>query len=123
MKTLLISISLFLISSFALCQNIIQSDTSINKTIGIADTFDLQFIHWPSPGFGWKLYSEYDTTVISIKKISSKLMEGNFPKGGKYINTIQFKGNKSGEVILEYFWGRPWLKEKLKRCQIKIIIK
>jgi predicted secreted protein len=122
MKTLLSSISLLLISLFSLCQNIIHSDTSITKTIKVNDTFDLQFVDWPSPGLGWKLYSEYDSTIISIKEVSSKLMEGNFLIGGKYINTIQFKGNKYGEISLEYFYGRPWLKEKLHRCQIKIII-
>ena len=122
-KTALLSIILFLSGFNSYCQEIIQSDTEIAKFIKINDTIDLQFLDWPSPGIGWKLYSDYDTTLISIKGKSSRLMEGDFPKGGRYIKTVQYKGKKPGEVRLEYFWGRSWLKEKIYYCRIKFFIK
>jgi hypothetical protein len=121
-KTILLSSVLLIICSTSFCQDIIQSDTDITKSIRVNDTIDLQFLDWPSPGIGWRLYSEYDTTIISINVISSKLMEGNFQFGGKYIKTVQYIGKKTGEVRLEYFWGRPWLQEKLNYCRIAIII-
>jgi len=122
-KTIFLSIALLFLTSTSWGQNIIRSDTAITKTIKVNDTIELQFLDWPSPGIGWKLYSDYDTSLISIKEKSLKLMEGNFPIGGKYIRTIQYKGKKPGEVRLEYFWGRPWLKEKLHRCQIQFKIR
>ena len=123
MKAILYSIIFLLLGSNSYCQNIIQSDTEITKIIKVNDTIDLQFIDWPSAGIGWKLYSDYDTTLISIKGKSSRLMDGDFPKGGRYINTIQYTGKNPGEVKLEYYWGRPLLKEKIYYCRIEINVK
>jgi hypothetical protein len=119
MKVLLFSVSL-LIHFTTFSQNIISGDTEINKTINVKDTFDLEFLH--GDGFAWWSDSNYDSTLISIKFKSSRLMEGNLPIGGKQIHKIQFKGKNPGEVKLDFYWGRPWLKEKLHTCLIIITI-
>jgi hypothetical protein len=113
---------LILLTKITLCQNLIQSDTSIEKTIRVNDTIDLQFLDWPSPGICWTLYSKYDTSMISMRLKSTKPLT-QFPKGGKWISTIQYKAKKPGEVKLEYYWGRPWLKEQKYLCKLSIIIK
>lgn len=123
MKTVLLSTILLFISSLSWCQNLIQSNTEINKTINLNDTINLQFVDWPSPGMFWQLDSNYDTTLILIKEKSFKLMEGNFPKGGKYIRTIQYKGKKPGEVRLVYTFKRHSLNEETYFCKIDFIIK
>jgi hypothetical protein len=121
-KKIIASIAFLFMGLISRGQNIIEFDTDITRTIKVNDTIDLQFLDWPSPGIRWQLYSAYDTTIISIINKSSRLMEGNFQVGGKYIRTIQYKGMKPGHVELEYFWGRPWLKEKIYCCRIEIII-
>jgi predicted secreted protein len=123
MKSIKIIIIFLLLHGISIGQQPIKSDTIINRVINLYDKFDLEFVDWPSPGYGWKLYSEYDSTILSISQVSTILIEGNFPDGGKYISTIQFKGMKKGKITLEYFYGRSWKKEKLYRCQLNILIK
>jgi hypothetical protein len=121
-KKIIASIAFLFMGLISGGQNIIEFDTDITRTIKVNDTIDLQFLDWPSPGIRWQLYSAYDTTILSIINKSSRLMEGNFQYGGKYIRTVQYVGLKPGRVELEYFWGRPWLKEKLYYCRLEIII-
>ena len=123
LKTLIFSVLLIFIGSMSWCQNLIDSDTEIDKQININDTIDLQFVDWPSPGLFWILDSEYDTTLLSIKEKSHKLMQGYLPFGGKCIRTIQYKGKNKGKVNLEYTYGRPWRKEIMYICKIIITIK
>jgi predicted secreted protein len=109
--------------SVTFSQNQIKSDTSINKTINVKETFDLQFVDWPSPGLCWQLYSNFDSTILTITKVSYEVMKNNFPKGGKWIKTLRFQGNQPGDVKLEYYYGRLWLNEKLHKCELNIHIK
>ena len=120
MKIQLFFLVSILIYSNTFSQNIIKEDTEINETIRVNDTIDLEFLH--GDGFAWWSDTNYDSTLISVKFKSSRLMEGNLPKDGKQIHTIQFKGKKPGKVNLEFYWGRPWLKEKLYTCLIAIQI-
>jgi len=120
MKVLLLVIASFLIYSSTFSQNIITGDTEINKTINVKDTFDLEFLH--GDGIAWWPDPNNDSTIISIKFKSSRLMEGNLPFGGKQIHTIQFEGKSPGKVSLDFYWGRPWLKEKLHICHITVLI-
>jgi predicted secreted protein len=122
-RSLILLIFLFSTVSVAFSQNQIKSDTSINKTINVKETFDLQFVDWPSPGLCWQLYSTFDSTILSITKVSDEVMKNNFPKGGKWITTLRFQGNQPGDIKLEYFYGRLWLHEKLHKCEISIHIK
>jgi predicted secreted protein len=122
-RSLLLSIFLFPAVSLVFSQNPIKSDTSINKTIKVHETFDLQFVDWPSPGLCWQLYSSFDSTILSITMVSDEVMKNNFPKGGKWIKTLRFQGNQPGDVKLEYFYGRLWLDEKLNKCELNIHIK
>ncbi len=102
-------------------QGIIRHDTVIKKVIAVNDTFSLDFLYWPSPGICWALYSEYDTTQLSIRETFVRLLEGK-QFGGKYVATWRYIGLKPGEVTLEYYWGRPWLKEKEYQCLIEVFI-
>ena len=120
MKRIIISIS-FLLASFILFgQNIINNDTTIRITISLNKAFDLKFEDWPSPGIIWYLPDSSNASELSIKLIKQELKEGEKPEGGKYISTYNYKIKAKGEYILEYFYGRLWLKEKSKKCIVKI---
>ena len=101
-------------------QKYISSDTVINQKIKAGESFELKFVNLPGAGYIWKADSSYNKSIIKIEEVSSVVMEGNGPKGGRYIATIKFTGIKPGNTIIEYFYGRPWLSEWLHRCQIKI---
>lgn len=103
-------------------QELINKEMEIDRKVKIADTIDLSFVVSPGAGMVWKLYSEYDSTIISISHKSHELMAGDFPIGGRYIETIQCKALKPGSVVLDFYYGRTWLKEKLYRCRIRINI-
>ena len=103
-------------------QTPIQSDTVIEKEINVGECFDLQFLDSPGSGYGWTLTSQYDTTTLSIRLISSRLLVGDGPKGGQYIRTYTFKGLNNGTVNLKYAYGRPWLEEQLYHCCITVRI-
>jgi predicted secreted protein len=122
MKPLTIIVLLLITVISALGQNFIDSDSVIYKKLEINESFDLQFVDRPSPGMLWSINTKYDSTMITIKEISSKLMEGDFPIGGRYVKTVEFTGIKKGEIVLEYSIGRPWIKEILHTCQISIEI-
>jgi len=98
---------------------VIQTDTEIDTAIRVNDTVDLQFLNGPGCGAGWNQYSGYDTTVIRVRLKSDRLMDGQKPVGGRHIETLQFRALKPGEANLEFFLGRPWLKEKNACCRIR----
>jgi len=123
MKNLISFISLLFISSFCLCQNVIRTDTTIIQTISEKESFELRFENWPGTGYGWYLPENYDSTKVTTYLRKEELMEGYGAKGGKYISTYVYTGLTSGTFLLEYSYGRPWLKEKLKKCNLKIIVK
>ena len=101
-------------------QKYISSDTSITQKIKSGNSFELKFVNLPGAGYIWKADSSYDKSIIAIREVSSVVMEGNAAAGGHFINTIEFIGKKPGNTIIDYFYGRPWLKEWLYKCQIKI---
>jgi hypothetical protein len=123
MKNLISFVSLLFISSFCLCQKVIQTDTIIIQTISVKDSFELRFENWPGPGYGWYLPLNHDSTQVTIHLRKEELMEGYGAKGGKYISTYVYTGLTRGAFLLEYYYGRPWLKEKLRKCNLKIIVK
>lgn len=47
-------------------------------------------------------------------------MNGYGPKGGKYIYTYEYTGLIKGTYHFEYVFGRPWLNQKLKKCNLII---
>ncbi|MGA3012563.1 MAG: protease inhibitor I42 family protein [Bacteroidales bacterium] len=101
-------------------QKYISSDTVITQKIKSGTSFELKFVNLPGAGYIWQADSVYDKSIITIKDVSSVVMEGNATGGGHFINTIEFIGKKQGSTIIEYFYKRPWLKEWLYKCQIKI---
>lgn len=111
-----------LISTFCISQNFIHSDTTIIKTISLGESFELSFENSPGTGYAWYLSENYDSTLVSIQFQKQELMEGYFPIGGKYITTYKYTGLTHGTFLLEYSYGRPWLKAILKRCNLKIIV-
>jgi hypothetical protein len=50
-------------------------------------------------------------------------MEGSYPVGGKYIVTYFVKGLEKRCINWVYFYGRPWLKDRLYKCKIIIRMK
>lgn len=118
MKILIPLFVILLASCAVYSQHVISSDEDINRTLSVKDTFDLEFLH--SCGYCWWSDRAYDTTLVSVRFISSRLIEGQLPKGGDQIHTIRFEGLKSGSVRIEFFWGRPWLKEKLHTCAVNV---
>ncbi|MCX6280919.1 MAG: protease inhibitor I42 family protein [Bacteroidetes bacterium] len=122
MKNVISGIALLLLSTTALAQGYIQSDTTINKTIKLKESFELQFVHCPGCGYSWGLMKKCDSTVISIQLVSDEVMAGNGPVGGHYISTYKYTGLATGSYLLEYFYRRPWLKEYLFKCSLTIIV-
>jgi predicted secreted protein len=122
MKTLILSLSIFFVSLLTMSQNIIRSDTIIEKAIHINESFDLQFLESPGAGYCWSL-EKSDTSNILIRFLRKDLLEGDKPRGGRYISTYKFIGQNNGNYLLTYTYGRPWLNEKLYRCVLKIDIK
>ena len=107
----------------SLGQRPINSDTIIKKSIIVNEGFEIKFLECPGAGYGWNLSTPYDTTVLSIRQISSELMEGNYRIGGHYVTTYYFKGLKKKNLTLVYYYQRPWLKDRLFKCKIMIKIK
>ena len=118
MKKIVIAISFLLLSEFTIAQ--IQSDTTINKTIRLNESFELQFVHLPGAGYSWDLMKKCDSNIISIQLICNEVMAGNGPVGGHYISTYKYTGLHKGTYLLEYFYRRPWLKEYLYKCSLTI---
>jgi predicted secreted protein len=123
MKTTIFSVTFILLSTFCLSQNPIQKDTTLTKTINVGESFELRFEDSPGTAYVWYLNENYDSTQVTIQQQKEELIEGYKPKGGKYITSYVYTGLTSGTFFLEYYFGRPWLKEKLKRCKLKIIVK
>ncbi len=123
MKTAISSITFILISSFCLSQNPIQTDTTISRIINIGESFELRFENSPGTAYVWYLPENYDSTQVTIHLKKEELAEGFKPKGGKYISTYEYTGLTSGTFLLEYSYGRLGLKEKLRKCNLKIIVK
>lgn len=121
MKTPLLIFTLLLIICFCDAQEVIRSDTSILKTIGVNESFELRFEDLPGAGYMWRLSENSDTTWVKIELVKKELMEGYQPIGGKYISIYAYTGLSTGTFMLEYYYGRPWLKEKLYKCTLKII--
>ncbi len=84
--------------------------------------FELKFQECPGAGYGWSLSTKYDTTILSVRPISSELMKGNYQVGGHYVTTYYFKGLKRKNLTLVYYYQRPWLRDKLYKCKIEIRI-
>ena len=115
---------LFLIENLIIFgQRPISSDTIIRKNIFLNEGFELKFIECPGAGYSWNLSTSYDSTILSIRQISSELMEGNYQVGGHYVITYYFKSLKRKNLTLVYYYQRPWLKDKLFKCKIVIRIK
>jgi hypothetical protein len=64
-----------------------------------------------------------DSTKIKIQLSNSEVITGNFSKGGKCINTYIYSGLTKGTYLLEYYYGRVWLKEIISRCKVNLTIK
>jgi predicted secreted protein len=109
------------ITSFG--QRPIESDTIIRKNIMVNESFELTFLECPGAGYSWSLSTIYDSTTLSIRQISTNLMEGNYQVGGHYVTSYLFKGLKRKNLTLFYYYQRPWLKDKLFKCKIVIRIK
>ncbi|KAF0201340.1 MAG: hypothetical protein FD170_2799 [Bacteroidetes bacterium] len=122
MKNVITIFSFLLISSIGLSQHLIQSDTTISKTISVLESFELVFEFSPGTGYVWYLPNDFDSTQVAIQLKNIVLKEGHGPKGGKYIYTYEYTGLTTGTFLLEYAFGRPWLQEKLEICKLVIIV-
>ena len=123
MKTITLIILFSLINLLTFSQNIIHSDTVIRKTINVNETFELKFLDWPGTGYSWYMPVKCDSTKVSIQLSKEEVMAGNFPKGGKQISTYSYSGLTKGTYLLKYYYGRSWLKEKIKTCAVNLTIK
>jgi predicted secreted protein len=121
-KIVIIGVSLILFGLVSKSQEIILPNAELSKRLNVHDTLDLQFINSPGAGVIWNFNCNYDSSVISIKYKSYKLMSGDFPIGGRYIGTIQYQGLKAGKIMLVYSYGRQWLKDDLSYSRIELII-
>lgn len=122
MKTVVLCIFGLLFCLFLFGQGIIQSDTAITKTIRVNQSFKLQFLNSPGTGYTWHLPDGYDTTGVSIQLLKQELAEGNKPIGGNYIAFYKYTGLTQGNFLIEYVYSRPWLKEKLYKCILKVTV-
>jgi predicted secreted protein len=122
MKTTISSLLFILISTFCVSQNPIHTDTTITKTISLGESIELSFEDSPGTGYAWYLPVIHDSTRLSIQFQKQELMEGYKPVGGKYITTYKYTGHTNGTFLIVYSYGRPWLKEILKRCRLEIIV-
>ncbi len=113
----------FIGSIATLGQRAINSDTIIRRNIKVNEGFELKFQECPGAGYGWSLSTPCDTTILSVRQKSTELMDGNYQVGGHYITTYYFKGLKRKNLILVFYYQRPWLKDKLFKCKIMIRIK
>ena len=62
----------------SLGQRPINSDTIIRKSVIVNEGFELKFQECPGAGYSWSLSVPFDTTILSIRQLSSELMEGNY---------------------------------------------
>lgn len=122
-KTTITAFCFLMIGMSAYSQGIIRSDTAISKVIRVGESFDLQFEQLPGAGYIWELSIGCDSGEVSISQVNNQLIEGNQPKGGKYIATNRYTGLKKGTFLFEYTYGRPWLQEQIYHCNLKIIVK
>ena len=123
MKTILLIILLSLIYPFTFSQNIIQSDTVFSKTINVNESFELKFLNSPGSGYIWYSPTKCDSTKVNVRLTKSEVMHGDLPKGGRWIYTYTYSGLSKGTFLLEYYYGRSWLKEKINSCVINLTIK
>lgn len=121
MKTAPILLLLMQLAFHCHGQQAINSDTIITKNTRVNDSFELGFEDLPGAGYMWQLYENADTMQVKIKPVKTELMKGYQPIGGKYITTYSYTPLSTGTFLLEYNYGRPWLKEKAKKCVLKII--
>jgi predicted secreted protein len=121
MKTTLLLFT-FLLSAY-LChsQDAIYTDTVIVKNTKVNESFELSFEDLPGAGYVWRLPENADTTEVKITPVNKELLEDYQSIGGKYTSTYAYTAKSTGTFILAYYYGRPWLKEKLKKCILKII--
>jgi predicted secreted protein len=123
MKTVTAIFSLLLISTLAVAQHPVRSDTTIRKTIKVNGSFELQFVHCPGAGYTWDLMKKCDSSAVSIRLLTNEVMSGNAAVGGHYVSTYKYKGLMKGTYLLEYFYRRPWLQEYLYKCSLTITVK
>lgn len=123
MKKALSCILIILLSTFALAQGYIQSDTTISKIIKLKESFQLQFVNLPGAGSCWDLMKKCDSTLVSIQLVSNEVMAGNGPDGGHYILTYKYTGLVKRSYLLDYYYRRPWLKDYTYKCSLTIIVK
>jgi|GEM_PF-5941748 len=123
MSRLIFCFLLSLISIVAVSQIVIQTDTSISKTVNVNDSFELKFADWPSVGQFWHLSDINDSTKISIQQIGKEVMAGYIPKGGKYVSTYKYKCLVKGRYLLKYIYEGRALDGELKKCLITIEVK
>lgn len=121
MKISIFCILFCLVSKFCISQNPISTDTTITKTIRVGDSFVLGFENSPGSGYVWNISENYDTTQVIIKLLKEELVQGHQLKGGNYISSYVFTVLNKGTFHIEYSYSRPWLKEKLRSCNLKII--
>lgn len=109
-------------STICLSQNAISTDTTIVKTIQKGESFELSFEFSPGSGYVWYLAGN-DSAHINISLKEKKLKDGYGAKGGVYLYHYKYLAQDIGTFSLEYYYGRPWLNERLKRCSVSVIVK
>ncbi|MEI6433467.1 MAG: hypothetical protein WCP32_01385 [Bacteroidota bacterium] len=122
MRTIILIILLSPIYLFTFSQNIIPSDTVISKMVNVNESFELNFLNSPGSGYFWYLPIKYDSTKVNVRLTKSEVMHGDFPKGGRWIYTYTFSGLSKGTFLLEYYYGRSLLNEKINTCVVNLTI-
>jgi hypothetical protein len=117
---IILSFSLLLISVMTMSQNVIKADISI--TMKVNESFELQFLDSPGAGYLWSHADQQDSTKIVISFIKNELMEGDKPKGCRYISTNKYTGLMPGDYFIDYIYGRRWMHELVYTCRLKIKI-
>ncbi|MBK9356442.1 MAG: hypothetical protein IPN08_03470 [Bacteroidales bacterium] len=121
MKKNLTMLALLLSGFLSHGQQAVCSDTTIIKNIGVNESFELGFEDLPSAGYIWLPAENSGSDQVQITPVKKVLVDGYQPRGGKYITTYRYTPLSCGTFLFEYFYGRPWLNEKAKKCVLKII--
>ena len=121
-RNLLLCLFILFVANIALSQNIIKSDTTINKRIKKKETFTLDFKSCHTCGYKWILDKNTDTTrLVFINVTQAKNTEHQV--GGNETESWSFQGKKKGKYQLVFIYKITWLEAIEKKVKVNIKVK